>query len=1375
MDSPSFPSFELGATATGARTTPARVLLVDDDEEEWLIVRSLLRGAPGAAADAAAWTLDWVAESASALERVASGRYDAYLIDYHLGAESGLELVERAVAAGCQAPLILLTRQDDPRVDERAMRAGATDYLVKEGLGAALLQRTLRYAIAGKANERELRRIAAQNAVLLSAIEGADVGVVLTEPGPLLLDGDGEERRCNRVSYVNPAFSRITGYGKAEVLGQPMPMLRGPQTAPEAVEQMQRATDDDAPCQVTALNYRSDGTPFWNEVLFGPIYDGAGQKVGHVGFLKDVSARVEAENAAREARLNLEAAQALTHLGSWSYEFSGEGSWDDRNGFWSDESYRILGLEPGAVAPSRRAWMERVHPDDLPEVSQRMERTAREGGGQAMEYRVVRPDGEERHVCVRAQVERDEANDKPVRAVGTIFDITERKRAELAELALETRLRSVTDTVPLILWALDQDGVFTLSEGRTLNQLGLQPGQVVGQSVFDVYRDSPRVLEICRRSLGGREAEEITEAGGRTFAVYVAPQFDAEGAQNGVVGVSYDVTDQFLMQQALRESEARFERIVPNVPGMVYRFVRESNGDQKFLFVSQGCREIYGVEPAKAVADAEELLGAVVPEERAAFDQSIEASARDLSPWQLEINIVRRDGERRYVRGQARPIRGENGETIWDGVLLDMTQSRRAQEAIEQSRRALNDAQQLARIGSFTYDVTSGEVVWSSEMYRLFGVPRDWTPTYEKIFDFYHPDDRAQAQERIARIMEQGTSGQAWPRIIRGDGAVRIMEAHTRTERDENGRTVRIVGSLQDVTERLEAERALRESEERYALAARATNDGLWDWNLETDTVYYSPRWKAMIGCEEDEIGSDPNEWFGRVHSEEIETLRRIVEAHLKGRGEGDHCECQYRMLCNDGSYRWMLGRGQALFDETGEAMRITGSQTDITERKQAQAQLEHHAYYDNLTGLPNRKFFSERLEHTIARGNRHPEQMFAVLFLDIDRFKNINDSLGHVPGDRLLIEAARRFAGCLRPGDTVARLGGDEFAILLDDLLSLDDVHQVAERIHSELERPFDLDGHEVFITASMGIAPGQGGESVAEEMLRNADTAMYRAKGAGRACHEVFDATMHQRAVKMLELETDLWRALERDELRLHYQPIIDLASGKISGFEALVRWQHPERGLVSPGDFIPIAEESGLIVPIGWWVLERACQQIKSWQDRFEWEQPLWMSVNLSSKQLSQTDIIERVRGALEGTGLAGTSLKLEITESVIMENTESAAAVLRQIKELGVRLSIDDFGTGYSSLSYLHRFPLDTIKVDRSFVSQMVPGARNSEIVNTIVSMAHGLTMNVVAEGVETAEQLQGLREMGCGYAQGFFISRPQEGARIEELLGQKLSW
>ena len=1020
-----------GVAEARPKDAPAltRVLLVDDDREEWLIVRSLLRAGGNGAGE---WMLDWVSEGASALEIIGRAEHDAYLIDYHLGIESGLELVERAVAAGCEAPLILLTGQDDPRVDERAMRAGATDYLLKEGLGSALLERTLRYAIAGKATERELRRVAAQNAVLLAAVEGADVGVILTAPGTPGVGTPGVDAPAvdagrsaaadpvSLVTYVNPAFTRITGYQKSDILGEPMPSLRGPQTELEALRQMRQSVEAGAICDLTTLNYRRDGTPFWNEVQFGPVRDAAGHQLGRVGFLKDVTARVEAEHAVREARLNLETAQAVAHLGSWSYEVLDAQNHGFSSAFWSDETYRILGLEPGAVTGTRQVWAERVHPDDRAWATNALERAVDGFAPYDIECRVVRPDGELRHVQARAEVERDEAG-QPRRVVGTLLDITERKRAELAERALETRMRAVTDVVPLILWAIDKDGIFTLSQGRTLAKLGLGSGEVVGHSLFDLYRDNPRVSEACRRALAGEECEEILEVRGRTFAVYMVPQFDGAGEQFGVAGVSYDITDQFYVRQALRESEERFARIVPNVPGMVYRFVRDAQGHSKFLFVSEGCREIYGVEPAAILADARELLNGVVPGEQEEFRRSIEVSARDLSPWEVELNIVRRDGGRRYVRGQARPVRGENGETIWDGVVLDMTQSKRAQDALEVSRRALDDAQELAHVGSFSYNVVAKELEWSREMYRIFGVAPDWKAAYPEVLKFYHPDDREATRARIERVMETGEKLVGMPRIIRGDGAVRWVDSHTRVERDQSGRVVRVVGSLQDVTERLEAERALRESEERYALAARGTNDGLWDWNLETDVAYFSPRWKNMIGCDE-EIRDHMNEWFDRVHPEDIEHLRHLMGAHLHGHSA--HFECEYRLRCGDGSYRWMLGRGLALLDAKGRALRLTGSQTDISQRKRDQERLERHAYYDSLTGLPNRKLFQERLEHTIARGNRQPDLTFAVLFLDIDRFKKINDSLGHLPGDRLLIEAAQRFEQCLRPGDTVGPFG---------------------------------------------------------------------------------------------------------------------------------------------------------------------------------------------------------------------------------------------------------------------------------------------------------------------------------------------------------------
>jgi len=433
--------------------------------------------------------------------------------------------------------------------------------------------------------------------------------------------------------------------------------------------------------------------------------------------------------------------------------------------------------------------------------------------------------------------------------------------------------------------------------------------------------------------------------------------------------------------------------------------------------------------------------------------------------------------------------------------------------------------------------------------------------------------------------------------------------------------------------------------------------------------------------------------------------------------------------------------------------------QAEVIERKIAEAKLIHDAFHDSLTGLPNRALFIERLGRLIERAKRIKNYYFAVLFLDLDRFKVVNDSLGHLLGDQLLIGFTRRLEMCLRSIDIVARLGGDEFVILLDDIKDIKDATQIADRIQKELNLPFNLSGHEVFLTTSIGIALSTTGYNQPEEILRDADTVMYRAKALGKARYEVFDKDMHARAVALLQLENDLRRSLDRQELQVYYQPVISLKTGIINGFEALVRWQHPSRGLVSPAEFVPIAEETGLIVPIGYWVLREACRQMSAWQERFNNTSPLTISVNFSGKQFSQPDLIKQIDQILQNTDFNGNNLKLEITESVLIENDESAVAMLLQLKSLGVQVYIDDFGTGYSSLNYLHRFPIDALKIDRSFISRIGVNNEKSEIVQTIMTMAHNLGMSVVAEGIETAEQLTQLRVLKCEYGQGYFFSKP----------------
>ena len=573
--------------------------------------------------------------------------------------------------------------------------------------------------------------------------------------------------------------------------------------------------------------------------------------------------------------------------------------------------------------------------------------------------------------------------------------------------------------------------------------------------------------------------------------------------------------------------------------------------------------------------------------------------------------------------------------------------------------------------------------------------------------------------------------------------------------------------------ERHRAEQALRSSEERYALAVRGANDGLWDWDARSGRLYLSARWGAMLGFAEVEVGGRFEDWLALVADEDREKLRSALAAHSAGGDE--HFELEYRMRHRSGREVWVLTRGVAVRDAAGRVARMAGSLTDITHRKLAEQQLLHDAFHDGLTGLANRTLFLDRLAVSLAARSRGHGDPFALLFLDLDRFKTVNDSLGHGVGDQLLVAMARRLEQLVRPGDTVARLGGDEFAILVNNVRDAAAAAHVAERLQDELGASFQVVGQEVFVTASIGIALSADGEASAEGMLRDADLAMYRAKTGGRGRYEVFDLELHRAAVALLKLEIELRRAVGTGDFVMHYQPIVELDSGRIVGFEALMRWQHPERGLVPPANFIGVAEETGLIVPLGWFVLERACRQCRDWQLRFPTEPPFFMSVNVSGKLFAQPGAVEQLLRILEESQLPAASLRLEVTESVVLEHGEEVMKRLLQLRAFGVELSIDDFGTGYSSLSYLQRFRYDSLKIDRSFVRDIGVLGDSRTIVETILSLASHLGIGVVAEGVETEEQLARLRAMGCPHGQGFWFARPLDVQGTEALIVSGAVW
>lgn len=570
-----------------------------------------------------------------------------------------------------------------------------------------------------------------------------------------------------------------------------------------------------------------------------------------------------------------------------------------------------------------------------------------------------------------------------------------------------------------------------------------------------------------------------------------------------------------------------------------------------------------------------------------------------------------------------------------------------------------------------------------------------------------------------------------------------------------------------ELQERGRAEEALRESQERYELSIRGAKDGLWDWNLRTQEMFFSPRWKEMLGYEELEIQPKPEDWFNRIHPDDREAVRENVAAHL--RGATPHFENEYRMLHKDGSYRWMLSRGLAVRDESGLAHRMAGSQTDISDRKKAEQKLIYDALHDSVTGLFNRSALVERLWLAINRGKRRSDYLFALLYMDLDRFKDVNDSLGHMLGDKLLIAIAKMLQGVLRPTDTVARLGGDEFVVLLDDIGDIRDATRVADRIQQELTTAPLLRDHEVFVSASIGIVLSTSGYNEPVDVLRDADIAMYRAKAHGRSRYEIFDPLMRERIMERLALENELRQAIEHQEFLVYYQPILTISDHRLLGFEALLRWQSPTRGLLTPIHFLEVAENTGLISAIDRWVLKESLLQLRYWDSIFPKIVPLTMSVNISGKHVAQIGLVDEIASTLEETGMDASRLNLEITENTVMENISRTNEVLTNIQALGVQLQVDDFGIGYSSLGYLSSFSLNALKIDRSFINSLDLESNNLKIIQAILMMSRGLGMKVIAEGVETQNQFTQLRELGCEFAQGYLIAMPLPKLDATQLL------
>lgn len=643
------------------------------------------------------------------------------------------------------------------------------------------------------------------------------------------------------------------------------------------------------------------------------------------------------------------------------------------------------------------------------------------------------------------------------------------------------------------------------------------------------------------------------------------------------------------------------------------------------------------------------------------------------------------------------------------------------------------------------------------------------------VFDIIDPTDMERAKNDFSRALNGEDIGFNEYLSRHKDGFSFNVLSHATKIINEQNKKAALRIFIIDISDIKKMESALKDSEERYSLTLKGANDGFWDWTITTGKIYFSPKWKEMIGYEENELKNLVDEWFSRIHPEDVKELKDFINKNIN---EGcDYFECEYRIKNKNNKYIWMHCKCSTVKDKEGKVYRLGGSQIDISKHKSTQSILDdllHSASHDLLTGLPNRSLFLEKLEKAIISSKRKKDSTVSVMYIDIDRFKLINDSLGHSFGNIFLVEFSRKLKNLLSDTFILARLEGDEFAVLLDDQNSQEISINMAKKIEKYLRKPFLINNQEVFSSVSIGVASASGNES-SEDIIRSADIARGRAKALGRSRYEIFDSGMQTSAIETFQIETDLRYAIERNELAVYYQPIVSLETGKIIGFEALLRWFHKNRGLVPSDFFIPIAEETGYIIKIGKWVLREAAMQIKLWNEKYNLQQDLTVNVNISGRQFSHRSILKHISQIITETNVNPKHVKLEITEGSLMDNTEKAREMLEKLKEAQLQLQIDDFGTGYSSLSYLHRFPADTLKIDRSFVSRIGANDENLEIVKTIVLLAKNLNMKTTAEGIETEEQLLKLRSLNCDYGQGYLFSKALPVEQAELLIESDPRW
>jgi diguanylate cyclase (GGDEF)-like protein/PAS domain S-box-containing protein len=918
------------------------------------------------------------------------------------------------------------------------------------------------------------------------------------------------------------------------------------------------------------------------------------------------------------------------------------------------------------------------------------------------------------------------------------------------------------DAVGRAIIATDPHGLVVAWNTAAVDLYGWTAAEAVGQPLGELISAEESVevgeaiLAELRRGQSWSGEFRVKRRDGTHFPVYVTdtPVFGADGQLIAIIGVSADITE----PKAGEEARYQLAAIVAGSGDAIFGVTT----DGTITSWNPAAERLFGYR-------AEEIIGCPVaqltPTDRAHEQRQVRARLNaGGEAEQFETFRRRKDGSLVEVMITASSATDEAGQVVGLSVIAhDITERRRSRRALETSRRGLAESQRIAHLGSFELDVVNSVMTWSEELYRILGVDPNVTASAELFVSMLHPDDAPTVRRAWAAALGAGATYDILFRIIRTDGEVRWV--HARAVPDVTaGHVGKLAGTLMDDTGRITADGIRQAAETRFEIAFEQAAIGAAIIDLDGIPQRVNPALCRLLGRPAEQLVG--RRWTEYTIADE-NPVWQVIHPIVAGGQDIYLAERRYRRP--DGSVAWASCHGSLAHDESGEPQYFFTQFQDVTERKEMEQELAHQALHDSLTGLPNRSLLIDRLLHGLA-GSRRRGLQLGVIFLDVDHFKAVNDSLGHGSGDDLLREAASRIAAAIRSDDTVARFGGDEFVIVCDDISAIE-TEEIAERVLETLSRPCLIGGQEMTVTASLGIALSDD-HATPESLLRDSDAAMYRAKERGRGRIELFDEALRNKVELRLATVSGLQRALEREEFVVYYQPVVDLSTGSMVSAEALVRWEHPDRGLVSPDQFIPLAEETGLIVPIGAWVLQQACMQLVEWQRTAP---SMSVAVNLSVRQVLAPDIAGLIDDVLGRTGVRPGDLCLEMTESVLMDDVEYFGRTLSGLKALGVRLSIDDFGTGYSSLSYLKRFPVDAVKVDRAFVDGLGTDPHDTALVAAIVAMAEALDLEVTAEGVETRDQLAILKQLQCRRAQGYFLARPMPAATMQRLVAESHHW